>query len=88
MARNDAVLRQIVRDAGVIISANGVAVVDQTVPAGIRVDHPLDLPAAQSEAEAREALESMLDEGVFGDAGRTVVVEEGLTGPEVTSVRG
>lgn len=39
---------------------------------------------AQSEAEARAALESMLDEGVFGDAGRTVVVEEGLTGPEVS----
>ena len=39
---------------------------------------------AHSEAEAREALESMLDDGVFGDAGRTVVVEEGLTGPEVS----
>ncbi|MDA3005365.1 MAG: ATP-grasp domain-containing protein, partial [Actinomycetota bacterium] len=39
---------------------------------------------AQSEAEAREALQSMLDQGVFGDAGRTVVVEEGLTGPEVS----
>jgi len=39
---------------------------------------------ARSEAEAREALQSMLDEGVFGDAGRTVVVEEGLTGPEVS----
>lgn len=39
---------------------------------------------AQNEAEAREALESMLDEGVFGDAGRTVVVEEGLMGPEVS----
>ena len=39
---------------------------------------------AQSDAEARAALESMLDEGVFGDAGRTVVVEEGLTGPEVS----
>jgi phosphoribosylamine---glycine ligase len=39
---------------------------------------------AQSDAEARAALESMLDDGVFGDAGRTVVVEEGLTGPEVS----
>ncbi len=39
---------------------------------------------AHSDAEAREALESMLDDGVFGDAGRTVVVEEGLTGPEVS----
>ena len=39
---------------------------------------------AQSDAEARAALQSMLDEGVFGDAGRTVVVEEGLTGPEVS----
>ncbi len=39
---------------------------------------------AQSEDEARAALEQMLDDGVFGDAGRTVVVEEGLTGPEVS----
>ena len=36
LARNDAVLRQIVQDAGVIIGSNGVAVVDQTVPAGVR----------------------------------------------------
>jgi phosphoribosylamine---glycine ligase len=42
---------------------------------------------AQSEAEAREALESMLDDGVFGDADRTVVVvEDGLTGPNTGGV--
>ena len=37
-----------------------------------------------TEAEAREALETCLVEAAFGDAGRTVVVEEGLTGPEVS----
>ncbi len=39
---------------------------------------------AQSDDEARAALIAMLDDAVFGDAGRTVVVEEGLTGPEVS----
>ncbi len=39
---------------------------------------------AHSAAEAGAALEAMLDQGVFGDAGRTVVVEEGLVGPEVS----
>ncbi len=39
---------------------------------------------AQSADEARAALEAMIDEGVFGDAGRTVLVEEGLIGPEVS----
>ncbi|HTI54902.1 MAG TPA: phosphoribosylamine--glycine ligase [Verrucomicrobiae bacterium] len=37
-----------------------------------------------TEDEAREALATCLEEGAFGDAGRTVVVEEGLTGPEVS----
>ncbi|MDR1805165.1 MAG: phosphoribosylamine--glycine ligase [Clostridium sp.] len=39
---------------------------------------------AQSEAEAEEALRSMLEEGKFGESGRRVVVEEFLTGPEVS----
>lgn len=39
---------------------------------------------AQSADEARAALDAMIDEGVFGDAGRTVLVEEGLIGPEVS----
>ena len=37
-----------------------------------------------TEAEAREALEACLVDRGFGDAGRVVVVEEGMTGPEVS----
>lgn len=39
---------------------------------------------ARTEAEARDALVDCLETAVFGDAGRTVVVEEGMTGPEVS----
>jgi phosphoribosylamine---glycine ligase len=37
-----------------------------------------------TEDEARAALETCLVDAAFGDAGRTVVVEQGLTGPEVS----
>jgi phosphoribosylamine--glycine ligase len=37
-----------------------------------------------TEAEAREALETCLVQAAFGEAGRRVVVEEGMTGPEVS----
>lgn len=39
---------------------------------------------AQTEAEALRALHEMMAEGRFGDSGRRVVVEEYLTGPEIT----
>ncbi|MDR0883722.1 MAG: phosphoribosylamine--glycine ligase [Oscillospiraceae bacterium] len=39
---------------------------------------------AQNEAEAADALQAMLVEGKFGASGRRVVVEECLTGPEVS----
>ena len=39
---------------------------------------------AQSEAEAVEAIHEMMSEGKFGDSGRRVVIEEFLTGPEVS----
>ncbi len=39
---------------------------------------------AQSKAEAREAIISMMEEGRFGDSGRHVVIEEFLEGPEVS----
>jgi phosphoribosylamine---glycine ligase len=39
---------------------------------------------ATSEAEAQAALEACLDDDAFGAAGQTVVVEEGLVGPEVS----
>lgn len=38
----------------------------------------------ESLAEAREAVQSYLSGRAFGDAGRTVVIEEGLTGPELS----
>lgn len=39
---------------------------------------------AQKEEEAAEALHSIMEEKLFGDSGSEVVVEEFLTGPEVT----
>lgn len=39
---------------------------------------------AQDEAEARDALHSMMEDKIFGDSGSRVVVEEFLTGPEVS----
>ncbi|MDR3344100.1 MAG: phosphoribosylamine--glycine ligase [Oscillospiraceae bacterium] len=39
---------------------------------------------AQDLAEAAAALRAMLEDGKFGDSGRRVVVEEFLTGPEVS----
>jgi len=41
---------------------------------------------AQSEAEAIEAIDASLVDGVFGDAGRTVVVEEFLPGEEASFI--
>jgi len=38
----------------------------------------------ESLAEARDAVASFLSGQAFGDAGRTVVIEEGLTGPELS----
>lgn len=39
---------------------------------------------AQSVAEAQEAARAMMEEGKFGAAGRTLLIEECMTGPEVT----
>ena len=39
---------------------------------------------AADEAEAVEAVHEMMSEGKFGDSGRRVVIEEFLTGPEVS----
>lgn len=39
---------------------------------------------AQNEAEAEAAIHSMMEEGAFGESGRRVVVEEFLTGLEVS----
>ncbi len=55
----------------VAIKADGLA-----AGKGVVVAHTTD--------EARAALAACFDDGAFGDAGATVVVEEGLTGPEVS----
>jgi len=39
---------------------------------------------AQNEGEAAQALRSLMEEKIFGDSGSRVVVEEFLTGPEVS----
>ncbi|MBP7401758.1 MAG: phosphoribosylamine--glycine ligase [Clostridia bacterium] len=39
---------------------------------------------ARTHEEAREAVCGMMRDGAFGDAGRTVVIEEYMTGPELT----
>ena len=39
---------------------------------------------AESREEAEAAIRSMMDDEAFGDAGRKIVIEEFLTGPEVT----
>ncbi|HHN78235.1 MAG TPA: phosphoribosylamine--glycine ligase [Phycisphaerales bacterium] len=38
----------------------------------------------ETDAEGLEALENMMQRGAFGDAGRRVVIEERLTGPEAS----
>ena len=39
---------------------------------------------AQSEAEAEEAVKSIMEDKVFGESGSNIVIEEFLTGPEVS----
>ena len=39
---------------------------------------------AESRNEAEDAIRSMMDDDAFGEAGRKIVIEEFLTGPEVT----
>lgn len=58
-------------DGPVVIKADGLAAGKGVVVAGSR-------------AEAEAALGAFFDGGAFGAAGRTVVVEERLTGPEVS----
>src|SRR4051812_38360085 len=38
----------------------------------------------QDRAEAEDAIESSLDGTAVGDAGRRIVIEEGITGPELS----
>jgi phosphoribosylamine--glycine ligase len=69
------------------VDAGMAAVAELGLPVAIKADGLAagkGVVVAASAAEAREALEACLVTGSFGDAGRVVVVEEGMTGPEVS----
>ncbi|HVH00980.1 MAG TPA: phosphoribosylamine--glycine ligase [Miltoncostaeaceae bacterium] len=69
------------------VDAGMAAVADLGTPVAVKADGLAagkGVVVAGTEGEAREALEACLVEGAFGPAGSAVVVEEGLTGPEVS----
>ena len=69
------------------LDAGVAAVAELGLPVAVKADGLAagkGVVVAQTEAEAREALEACLVERAFGDAGRVVVVEEGMCGPEVS----
>jgi phosphoribosylamine--glycine ligase len=88
--------KEVMADAGVPTArARVVTTVDEGMAAVAELGLPVAVKAdglaagkgvmvVGTEAEAREALVTCLEQAAFGDAGRTVVVEEGLTGPEVS----
>jgi phosphoribosylamine--glycine ligase len=69
------------------VEAGMAAVADLGLPVAIKADGLAagkGVMVVSTEAGAREALELCLTRSAFGDAGRVVVVEEGMTGPEVS----
>ncbi|MGD9695553.1 MAG: phosphoribosylamine--glycine ligase [Thermoleophilia bacterium] len=66
----------------------GLAAVDELgLPVAVKADGLAagkGVVVARTRAEAEEALRACLVDAAFGDAGRIVVVEEGMTGPEVS----
>lgn len=66
-----AAIQQLLNTHGVVVKADGLA-----AGKGVIV--------ADSEAAAIQALESMMLDGAFGEAGRTIVIEERLVGPEIS----
>jgi phosphoribosylamine--glycine ligase len=89
-------MKQVLADAGVPTAAHGTftdvesaSAFLETLP-GLYVVKTDGLAAGkgvlvtESLAEARAAVASYLSGEAFGDAGRTVVIEEGLTGPELS----
>ena len=69
------------------VEAGMAAVADLGLPVAIKADGLAagkGVMVVSTEADAREALELCLTRSAFGEAGRTVVVEEGMTGPEVS----
>lgn len=67
----EAAIRDLANTHGVVVKADGLA-------AGKGVIVADDVPTAI------QALDSIMLEGTFGDAGRTIVIEERLVGPEVS----
>ena len=69
------------------LAAGLAAVGELGLPVAIKADGLAagkGVVVARTEAEAREALEACLVRRAFGDAGGVVVVEEGMSGPEVS----
>ena len=69
------------------VDAGMTAVADLGLPVAIKADGLAagkGVMVVSTETEAREALELCLTRSAFGEAGRVVVVEEGMTGPEVS----
>lgn len=66
-----AAIRELANAHGVVVKADGLA-----AGKGVIV--------ADSEEDAIAALDDMLLHGSFGDAGRTIVIEERLVGPEIS----
>lgn len=89
-------MKQVLAAAGVPTAAHGAftdvepALVFLDTLAGLYVIKTDGLAAGkgvlvtESLADAREAVGAYLSGEAFGDAGRTVVIEEGLTGPELS----
>jgi phosphoribosylamine--glycine ligase len=69
------------------VDAGVAAVADLGLPVAVKADGLAagkGVVVAQTEAEACEALDACLTRRAFGDAGKVVVVEEGMAGPEVS----
>lgn len=64
-------IQDLINDHGVVVKADGLAAGKGVV-------------VADDEQTAIDALDAMMIDGNFGDAGRTIVIEERLVGPEVS----
>lgn len=64
-------IHELINEHGVVVKADGLAAGKGVV-------------VADDEQSAIDALDAMMIEGSFGDAGRTIVIEERLVGPEVS----
>ena len=75
--------KRLMRDAGVPTAAFGIF--DDVATADVFIDaQPGPVVVTSTRQEAKDAVRSMLSGRVFGEAGARVVIEERLTGREVT----